>query len=108
MQRFSQMSKDALEMEIERLNREKQKAKDQGLDTQLAILEQKINLARSYLIDSSTVQTSCWYQVEGKNIPFYVEYLNGVMAWGNWEHSGEKAAVPLALLEKPVSRRSVK
>lgn len=104
MQRFSQMSKDALEMEIQRLNQEMQKAKDQKMDTQLAILQQKINIARSYLIDPENIQTSCWYQVEGNNIPFYVEYLNGVMAWGTWENSHEKEAVPLALLEKPVSR----
>jgi len=103
MQRFSQMSKDALEMEIKRLIRKKQKAKDQGMDTQLAILQQKINIARSYLIDPENIQTSCWYQVKGKNIPFYVEYLNGVMAWGAWENSAEKTAIPLALLEKPAT-----
>lgn len=104
MQKFSQMSEKDLQLEIERLTREIKEAKHKGKDYELPVLEQKANIARSYLIDPATIETGCWYTIEGQGTHFYVDNLNGVMAWGTWEHSPVKVAIPLALLEKKTSR----
>ncbi|MGA8941690.1 MAG: DUF1811 family protein [Thermoactinomyces sp.] len=102
MQRFSQMSENELQLEIERLTREIKEAKQEGREQELPILEQKANIARSYLIDPATIETGCWYSVEGQSAHFYTEYINGVMAWGTWENSPVKVAVPLAVLKKKI------
>jgi hypothetical protein len=98
---FSRMSKEELHREIRRLEQEEKEALRQGWESQVAILRQKVRLARSYLIDPSTVQTNAWYEVEAMPGRFFVRYLNGVMAWGHWEGSKEEMAYPIAAL-KPI------
>ncbi|MBA4602163.1 DUF1811 family protein [Thermoactinomyces mirandus] len=104
MQRFSQMSKKDLQLEIEHLTRKIEEAELKGMDHELPVLEQKRNIARSFLIDPAAIQSDCWYTVEGQNTHFYVEYVNGIMAWGTRENSPVKVAIPLALLAKKISK----
>lgn len=98
MKRYSQMTKTELEQEIKRLEREEQQALQKSLESEAIILRQKRNIARSYLIDPSTITPGKTYRVEGYVGLFTVEYLNGIMAWGTWEGSSEKVAYPIALL----------
>jgi hypothetical protein len=98
MARFSQMSKDQLMNEIKRLEQEYHAAEKEGWEFQAAMLQQKIRIARSYLIDPSSIQIGKLYEVEGQTGKFLVKYLNGVMAWGSWEGSSEEVALPLAVL----------
>lgn len=101
MTRFSQMSKDELIDEIKKLEQEEKEAVQSGWEFQAAVLKQKKNLARSYLIDPKTIQTGELYQVEDHEGLFRVAYINGVMAWGSWEGSREEIAFPLSTL-KPI------
>ncbi|MFC7439859.1 DUF1811 family protein [Laceyella putida] len=98
--RFSQMDKETLTETIRQLEREEQLAREHGLESQAAIFKQKRHLARSYLIDPATIALKQWYAVEEETRRFFVDSLNGVMAWGNWEGTDETVAIPLARLKK--------
>jgi hypothetical protein len=69
------------------------------LDSESAILRQKINLAKSYLIDPQTIAVGALYRVKGVDGLFQVAYLNGIYAWGTFDGKSEKEAFPLSLLE---------
>jgi hypothetical protein len=93
------MTKEELEKEIRRLEQEEQEARKKGWDFQAAMFKQKKNIARSYLIDPATIRPGTWVEVEEYDEKFHVDYLNGVMAWGRWEDSAEKVAIPLAVIK---------
>ncbi|AUS09883.1 hypothetical protein C1X05_14330 [Laceyella sacchari] len=97
--RFSEMDKETLTETIRQLEQEEKWAREHGLDSQVNIISQKRKLARSYLVDPATIPPKRWYAVEGETRRFYVDYLNGVMAWGNWEGTEELIALPLAVLK---------
>ncbi|WP_141201717.1 DUF1811 family protein [Paludifilum halophilum] len=98
MIRYSQMAREELLEEIERLRREEERARRQSMTGELDVLRQQIRFARSYLTDSATIQPGGVYDVEGETTRFRVDYLNGVMAWGTFEGSREKAAVPIGIM----------
>lgn len=99
MIRYSQMTRDQLIHEIQRLEQEQADADREGWESQVEMLKQKRNLARSYLVDPTTIIPHQLYQVEEQDGLFHVDYLNGVMAWGHWEGSEEEMALPLAVLQ---------
>ncbi|GAA5346906.1 DUF1811 family protein [Planifilum fimeticola] len=101
MRLFSDMNREELRREIERLEREMRQARRNGLVSELEILRQRINLAKSYLTDPERIRPGLSYEVEGSDKPFFVEYLRGVMAWGHWEGETESVALPIGIL-KPV------
>lgn len=98
MRPYSQMSRDELLLEIETLKQEKVRARRQSLFSELDVIQQKINFAKSYLVDKSTIQPHQFYQVEGEPIRFWVEDLNGIMAWGRYEGQHEQIALPIGIL----------
>jgi peptidoglycan/xylan/chitin deacetylase (PgdA/CDA1 family) len=95
MRRYSDLSHDELTTEIETLHDSIQRA---TMDSQRDVLIQKWLLARSYLVKERDFPAGN-YRVEGYESIFKLSYLNGVMAWGIWEH-GEQTALPIALLQK--------
>ncbi len=95
MKRYSQMTPEELNFEIKKLETEH---KQISVESEMMILEQKLNLARSYLLDPNTIQLDSWYHVTGKSGLFHVAYLNGVFAWGTMENSTEQVAFPISLL----------
>ena len=99
MRLFSEMNREELRREIERLEREMRRARRNGLVSELEILRQRINLAKSYLTDPKRIRPGSRYRVEGSDKPFYVEYLRGVMAWGHWEGDTEPVAIPIGILK---------
>lgn len=99
MMRYSQMTKDELLQEIERLEDEQKASLREGWESQADMLKQKRNLARSYLVDPTTIILNQFYHVEEHDRLFRVVYLNGVMAWGHWEDSTEEVALPIAILQ---------
>jgi len=98
VKRYSQMTPKELKKTIEELEARLSKAEANPLESESAILIQKVNLAKSYLIDPKTIVTGETYEVKGYNDSFQVEYLNGIYAWGIFEGKSEKEAFPLSLL----------
>ncbi|OJF17627.1 MAG: hypothetical protein A6D91_07965 [Bacillaceae bacterium G1] len=96
---YSQMSRDELLREVDRLRKEMEIRKDQGLWNAVAVLEQKINMALSYLHkDDNAIQIGQTYRVKGYPDRFRVSRLRGVMAWGTFENETEERAFPINLL----------
>lgn len=101
MIQYSKMSREELHEEIQRLEEEENRIRRYSMPGEEAVIRQKINFAKSYLIDPDTVQPGEEYEVEGESRLFEVEYLRGVMAWGRWEDESILSAVPIGIL-KPV------
>jgi hypothetical protein len=98
MMLFSHMTPRQLTAAIARLEREEREAEREGLPSKVAVIRQRKNMARSYLIDPATIRQNVWYETEEGGRKFFVERLNGVMAWGRWEGSRAEEAVPIAIL----------
>lgn len=97
--RFSEMSVYELKTEIAALAEKARKAEQLGIINEFAVLERKIAMAKSYLLNSGNIRTNTNYKIEGSNDEFFVKYLNGVFAWGYRLHSPDKEeAVPISLL----------
>jgi hypothetical protein len=69
-------------------------------ESEQSILQQKIAIAQSYLIDPTTIEINKWYRVEGMEKRFRVAYLKGVFAWGILEGEQTEEAFPIALLQQ--------
>lgn len=93
MKRFSEMSEEELQKEIERLQSAMERCAHEG---ERDVLRQRWLLARSYAVRNRPFPQGR-YRVEDETRIFVLSYLNGVMAWGRWE-DGEEAAVPISAL----------
>lgn len=97
------MSREELLREVDRLRKELAIRQDQGLFNAAAVLEQKINMALSYLQkDDNAIQIGQTYRVDGYPGQFRVRRLKGIMAWGTFDKETEERAFPINLL-KPFS-----
>ncbi|GAB7389052.1 hypothetical protein BSNK01_28900 [Bacillaceae bacterium] len=106
MKRFSEMKEEELRRQLDELEREVRRLRAAGNTSELAIVERKYYLAKSYLIDPREIVPGETYCVEGERRLFRVDYLNGVMAWGRLEGSFEQTAYPIAMLAKPGSGKN--
>jgi len=104
MRLFSEMNEEELRREIGRLEEEWKRAQRKGLLSEQEILRQRLNMAKSYLMDPHQIKPGRRYKAEGSDKPFLVEYLRGVMAWGHWEGEAESVALPIGILnpDEPV------
>ncbi|WP_044641953.1 DUF1811 family protein [Risungbinella massiliensis] len=98
MARFQEMNREELQREIKRLSEENARLTLIGETSHQAVIEQRLYLAKSYLVNPSEYELNTWYHVEGFSGCFELKRLNGVMGWGNWENSWEEVAFPLARL----------
>lgn len=103
MKRYSQMTAEELAHTIKDLERQLAEAEKNKLESKAAIVTQKINLAKSYLIDPKSIQIGKKYQISGESGVFQVEYLNGIYAWGTFEGKRNKEAFPLSLLKLDIN-----
>lgn len=94
------MTKKELENEISRLAEENERLKLIGETSHQKVIEQRLYLAKSYLLDPDQLELNTWYQVEGYTGRFFLKRLKGVMGWGNWEESWEEVAYPIARLHR--------
>jgi hypothetical protein len=99
--RYSQMSEYELQQEISQLNEKARKAEQMGMVSEYAVLERKAVMAKSYLIDPSTIKVNELYEIEGAPGSYFkVQYLNGVFAWGfRVGGSTEEEALPISMLK---------
>ncbi|WP_018663853.1 YfhH family protein [Heyndrickxia acidiproducens] len=99
--RYSDMSTYELKQEIAQLTEKARKAEQLGIVNEFAVLERKIMMAKSYLLDPNTFKKGEIYEVEGDpGVYFKIDYIDGVFAWG-YRISGGKPieALPVAMLK---------
>jgi hypothetical protein len=101
MQKFSEMTEVELLNEIGALTEKAHKAEQMGNVSEFSVLDRKIAVAKSYLVDSSKIKlgelTQLKYESESY---FFVEEIKGVFAWGYRvpvDGSG-RVALPIELL----------
>jgi hypothetical protein len=100
MKRYSEMSHDEIQAEMQRLRSESMKKYQAGYLSEAGIMESKYFMARSYLLKPENFPADKEYIVSGYDEPFYVQYLRGVMAWGYFRSSDEQRAFPIGRLEE--------
>jgi hypothetical protein len=92
---YSQMSRPELQEEIAQARAEMDEAE---FASQRAVAERKLFTAQAYLLDPADYAPGL-YKVDGVQIPFEVEYLNGIMAWGKLG-DGSEASFPISMLTR--------
>jgi hypothetical protein len=99
--RYSQMSTYELQQEISHLNEKARKAEQMGMVNEFAVLERKAIMAKSYLIEPSTIKENELYEIEGAPGSYFkVQYLNGVFAWGfRVGGNTDEEALPISMLK---------
>ncbi|WP_173917128.1 YfhH family protein [Halobacillus sp. Marseille-Q1614] len=107
--RYSDYTQTELREEIAQLKEKALKAEQLGIVNEFAVYERKIIMAKSYMLDPGEFQPETYYEIEGDPAHnFYIEYMNGVFAWGyRVKGSGEKAgeeeeALPISMLGSQV------
>lgn len=100
MKKMSEMTKEELQMEMQRLWALAKKKERAGFISEANVLEQKFYLAKSYTMDPAQIEVGARYRVAGEEGLFTVEYLNGIFAWGTLETDHEKRGFPIGRLEK--------
>lgn len=92
---YSQMSKEELEAEMKQIRGEMDKAE---FLSQRAVLERKYLTAKAYTLNKEDFPPGL-YKVDGQQLPFEVEYINGIMAWGRMGDDPE-ASFPISMLSR--------
>jgi hypothetical protein len=99
MKRYSELSLEELQREMQQLLGESRKKHQAGFISEANMLEQKFYMAKSYTIDPASIKIDHSYKVAGEEEMFKVVYLNGVFAWGRFPSSTEEVAFPIGRLE---------
>lgn len=99
--RYSEMSTYEIQQEISALNDKARKAEQLGMINEYAVLERKIVMAKSYLLDPSSYKPGEVYEIEGAPGQYFkIDYMNGVFAWGFRLGSSDKEeALPISMLK---------
>lgn len=99
--RYSEMSTYEIQQEISVLNDKARKAEQLGMINEYAVLERKIVMAKSYLLDPSSYKPGEVYEIEGAPGQYFkIDYMNGVFAWRFRLGTSEKEeALPISMLK---------
>ncbi|WP_436375094.1 YfhH family protein [Cytobacillus sp. BC1816] len=100
--RYSTMTTYELQQEISSLNEKARKAEQMGMVNEFAVLERKVIMAKSYLLNPDDFSPGEIYEIAGDpGVYFKIEYMNGVFAWG-FRLNGSKGeeALPISMLKK--------
>ncbi len=102
--RYSDYTVEQLREEMGKIKEEMMKAEQLGEINKVAILERKMQMLSSYLLNPDEVEPGQVYELQGDpGYTFYVTFMEGVMAWGNrinllGEKEEKKTALPISLL----------
>lgn len=98
--RYSEMSEFEIHQDIAQLNDKRRKAEQMGMVNELAVLERKIAMAKSYLLNPDNFIPGEIYEIDGDpGTYFKIAYMNGVFAWGyRLSGSGQEEALPISML----------
>ncbi|WAH35798.1 DUF1811 family protein [Alicyclobacillus dauci] len=98
---YSDMSKEQLQAEMKELQRKGQRAFDEENWSEYEIHMTKWYLAASYaMLPDVTIETGRTYRIAEEYDRLTVTGLEGVMAWGIRQSTGETTAIPIARLEE--------
>ncbi|SFK24205.1 Protein of unknown function [Halobacillus dabanensis] len=107
--RYSEYTQEELRNEIADLTEKAQKAEQLGMVNEFAVHERKIIMARSYMLNPGDFQAGETYAIDrDPGHSFYIEYMNGVFAWGYRQNSKkekvgeEEEALPIAMLGEKI------
>jgi hypothetical protein len=98
---YSEMTEFEINQEIAVLNDKAKKASQLGIVNEYAVLERKVALAKSYLLNPDDFKPGEIYEINGDPGSYFkVDNLNGVFAWG-YRLGGDKKeeALPISLLK---------
>lgn len=96
---YSEMTREELQMELDKLRDQGQKAFDEENWPEYEVLMTKWYLAKSYLIrPTANIEIGRSYRLTEELDQLTVSKLEGVMAWGILMSNGREKAVPLAML----------
>jgi len=97
---YSDMTKEQLRAEMKELQQKGQRAYDAQNWTEYEVYMTKWYLAKSYEIrDEVEIEIGRTYRIAEEYDRLTVTAIEGVMAWGVRQMTGETAAVPIAQLE---------
>lgn len=92
---YSQMTEEELELEMKQIQEEMKQAQ---FPSQKAVLERKYFTAKAYTLKAEDFPPGV-YKVDGHQLPFELEYVNGMMAWGTMGEDRE-ASFPISMLSR--------
>jgi Protein of unknown function (DUF1811) len=100
--RYSEMTEYELKNEIANLQEKARKAEQLGIVNEFAVLERKMTMAKSYLLDPKDYKPEEVYEIEGAPGEFFkINYMNGIFAWGYRITSPNvEEALPISMLIK--------
>lgn len=99
--RYSDMTGQELHNEIADLTEKARKAEQLGVVNEYAVLERKIAMAKSYLLDPAYFKPGELYEIEGDpGATFTITFMNGTFAWGHRTGSEQEQAFPISMLKK--------
>ena len=101
-----QMSQEELLAEMERLQKEAERCREEGRWNEWEVLKRRYDVARSHLVEAGTVRVGGQYRVEDHEGLFTVTRVRGIMAFGYFTPPGndptqEEQAFLVALLHPP-------
>ncbi|AZB41890.1 DUF1811 family protein [Bacillus sp. FJAT-42376] len=101
-QRYSEMTEYELNTEIGTLKEKARKAEQMGMVNEFAVLDRKISMAKSYLLNPADFKPGEEYEIEGApGDTFKIVYMNGIFAWGHrLETPDHEEALPISVLIK--------
>jgi len=104
--RYSEMTEYELKNEIAGLKEKARKAEQLGIINEFAVLERKITMAKSYLLDPNDYKPKEVYEIEGApGEAFKINYMNGIFAWGSRLSTPDhEEALPISMLMKKVTQ----
>lgn len=96
------MTEFELTSEIAALKEKARKAEQLGIINEFAVLERKITMAKSYLLDPENYKPDEVYEIEGApGESFKINYMNGIFAWGyRLSTPNVEEALPISMLIK--------
>ncbi|MRX73900.1 DUF1811 family protein [Bacillus lacus] len=100
--RYSELTPYELNNEIAALKEKARKAEQLGIINEYAVLERKIAMAQSYLLNPADYTPGEVLEIEGApGDTFKIDYMNGIFAWGHRTSAPEKeVALPISMLKK--------
>jgi len=106
---YSDYTVEQLREELGKLQEERQKAEQMGEVNKVAILERKMQIVASYMLNPDDIEPGATYTLNGDpGFRFKVHDVHGIMAWGHRinllnEVHEEEEALPISLLEEKVN-----
>ncbi|RWZ51306.1 DUF1811 family protein [Halobacillus fulvus] len=104
--RYSEYTYEELRQEVAQLTEKARKAEQMGMVNEYAVHERKIIMAKSYMMNPADFSAGETYSLTGDpEHTFYIEYMNGVFAWGYRKNklgqkvtAEEEEALPISML----------